>query len=372
MHIMVQAADLDASRVDGTRVYLHELLKRFGTLAPDDRFTICHKGAFNPELAPPMLPNYADLVSPGRHLWMQTAFAKELFRLRPDRVFIPLQAVPVTTPAGTEIIAVVHDLAFKHFPKTFPSGARAKLNLLLGLMVRKASKIITVSESTKFDLIRYFPDIPSSRIRVIHHGVNHELYSRVVTDGEMADVLSKYGLEHESYILYVGAIQPRKNLVQLVQAFETAKAVHPEMKLVIVGEKAWLSDGIVARIDRSRFRGDIILTGKVPFSELAAWYQGARFFAFPSLYEGFGLPILEAFAAGTPVLTGSLSSLPEVGGDAALYVDPHIEGDIARKLLMLWDDANLRDLLRERGRERAKLFSWDRCAEETLGFIREQ
>ncbi len=371
MHIMIQAADLDASRVDGTRVYLSELLKRFGTLAPEDRFTLVHKGMYNPELAPPPLPNYTDLAVPGKRLWMQTAFAKELYRLRPDRVFIPLQAVPIATPAGAEIVCVVHDLAFKHFPKTFPSGARAKLNLLLGLMARKATKIIAVSEATKFDLIRYFPDIPNSRIRVIHHGVDHGRYSRVVTDTEMADVLSKYGLERESYILYVGAIQPRKNLVRLVAAFETAKEVHPDMKLVIVGEKAWLSDGIVDRMRRSRYHGDIILTGKVPFAELPAWYQGARLFAFPSLYEGFGLPILEAFAAGTPVLTGSLSSLPEVGGDAALYVDPHIEGDIARKLLILWEDAKLRDLLRERGQERVKLFSWDRCAEETLAFIKE-
>lgn len=371
MHIMVQAADLDAKRVDGTRVYLLELLRRFGSLAPDDRFTVCHKGAFNPELAPPELPNYSFEAIPGKRLWMQTAFAKELFRLRPDKVFIPLQAVPIATPQGAEITCVVHDLAFKHFPKTFPSGARAKLNLLLGLMVRKASKIIVVSESTKLDLIKYFPDIPNSRIRVIHHGVDHEVYSRVVSDEEMAEVLSKYGLERESYILYVGAIQPRKNLVRLVSAFEMAKAEHPDMKLVIVGEPAWLSDAIVRRIDRSRFKHDIIRTGKVPFSELPAWYQGARFFVFPSLYEGFGLPILEAFAAGTPVLTGSISSLPEVGGDAALYADPHIENDIARKLLMLWSDETLRKLLSERGRERVKLFSWDRCAEETLSYIRE-
>lgn len=369
MNIVVQAADLDAARVDGTRVYLHELLRRFGTIAPEERFTICHKGTFNPELAPPGLPNYSFEAIPGERLWMQTGFAKRLFELRPEKVFIPLQAVPVATPAGTEIIATVHDLAFRYFPKTFPVAARAKLNLLLGVMVRKAGKIIAVSEATKLDLIKFFPDIPSSRIRVIHHGVNADIYSRVVADGEMAEVLSKYGLERESYVLYVGAIQPRKNLVRLVAAFEAAKRRHPEMKLVIVGEKAWLSDAIVARMERSPNAPDIIRTGKVPFSELPAWYQGARLFAFPSLYEGFGLPLLEAFAAGTPVLSGSISSLPEVGGDAALYADPHVDGDIAKKLLMLWEDEKLRDLLRARGRERVKLFSWDRCAEETLSYI---
>jgi glycosyltransferase involved in cell wall biosynthesis len=372
MHIMIQAADLDAARVDGTRVYLSELLKRFGPLSPEDHFTICHKHAFNPELAPTMYPNYEELVAPGKGMWMQTVFAKELFRLRPKKVFIPLQAVPIATPSDVEIIATVHDLAFRHFPGTFPTGARAKLNLLLGLMARKASKIIAVSESTKLDLIKYFPNIPNSRIRVIHHGVNADFYSRVVADTEMAQVLSEHGLERESYVLYVGAIQPRKNLIRLVAAFEAAKRRHPEMKLVIVGEKAWLSDNIIDYMDRSPFSSDIIRTGKVPFSELPAWYQGARVFAFPSLYEGFGLPLLEAFAAGTPVLSGSISSLPEVGGDAALYVDPHIDGDIAKKLLMLWEDEELRNLLRERGRERVKLFSWDRCAEETLAFIREE
>lgn len=371
MNIVVQAADLDATRVDGTRVYLRELLMRFGTIDPEDRFIVCHKGNFNPELAPPELPNYEFVAIPGKRLWMQTVFAKKLFDIHPDKVFIPLQAVPVATPAGTEIIATVHDLAFRYFPKTFPVAARAKLNLLLGVMVRKASKIIAVSESTKLDLIKFFPDIPSSRIRVIHHGVNAEFFSRPVTSAERDIVLAPYGLAPDSFMLYVGAIQPRKNLVRLVAAFEKAKATHPEMKLVIVGEKAWLSEQIVERMRRSPYADDIIRTGKVPFAELPVWYQSARFFAFPSLYEGFGLPLLESFAAGTPVLSGSISSLPEVGGDAALYCDPHVDADIVEKMNLLWEDAKLRDLLRARGKERVKLFSWDRCAEETLSFIRE-
>lgn len=371
MHIMIQAADLDAARVDGTRVYLRELLKRFGAIAPEERFTIAHKGEFNPELAPPKFPNYEFLAIPGERIWMQTGFAKALWKLRPDKVFIPLQAVPVATPQGCEIVATVHDLAFKYFPGTFPAAARAKLSLLLGMMVRKADKIITVSEATKLDLIKFFPDLPSSRIRVIHHGVDAVFYSRVVDEETRDSILLRYNLTPGSYILYVGAIQPRKNLVRLVSAFEHAKEKHPEMKLVIVGEKAWLSNQIVSRMERSPHAEDIVRTGRVPFDELPTWYQNARFFAFPSLYEGFGLPLLEAFSAGTPVLSGSISSLPEVGGDAALYCDPHVDQDIAEKMTLLWEDEKLRDLLRARGKERVKLFSWDRCAEETLGYIRE-
>ncbi len=369
MNIVVQAADLDAARVDGTRVYLLELLRRFGSRDSEDRFIICHRSAFNPELVPPDYQNYDVRLLPGERMWMQTAFAKALFDIRPDRVFIPLQAVPVATPEGTEIIATVHDLAFRHFPKTFPTSSRAKLNLLLGVTVRKASRIIAVSESTKLDLLRFFPDLPGSKIRVIHHGVNADFFANDPPENERDALLNHYGLTSGSYILYVGAIQPRKNLVRLVSAFETAKLRHPDMKLVIVGEKAWLSDAIIDRMRRSPFSDDIIRTGKVPFRELPIWYRNARLFAFVSLYEGFGLPALEAFAAGTPALLGSASSLPEVGGDAALYADPHIESDIADKLSLLWEDDTLRDNLRKKGLERVKLFSWDRCAEETLDCI---
>ncbi len=370
MNIAIQAADLDASRVDGTRVYLLELLRRFGPLAPDDRFPIFHKGIFNPELTPPDFPNYKVHTVPGDRMWMQTAFAKALFSVRPDRVFIPLQAVPIAVPEGTEIVATVHDLAFRHFPKTFPVASRAKLNLFLGLTVRKASRIIVVSEATKSDLLRFFPDLPASRIRVIHHGVNADFFAAKESDAERDAVFARYGLSSGSYFLYVGAIQPRKNLIRLVAAFEQAKLRHPEMRFVVVGGAAWLSGAIIERMNRSPFSDDIVRTGKVPFHELPILYRHARFFAFLSLYEGFGLPVLEAFAAGTPTVLGDVSSLPEVGGDAALYADPQSESDIASKLSLLWDDAALRDNLRAKGLERVKRFSWDRCARETLDCIR--
>lgn len=371
MRIAVQAADLDSKRVDGTRTYIRELLRRFGAVAPDDSFFVCHKGAFNPELAPPEFPNYEFLALPGERLWMQTAFAQALYRIRPDRIFVPVQAAPVMTPEGSELVATVHDLAFRFFPKTFPAPARAKLNLLLGVLVSKATRIIAVSESTKTDLLRFFPEVPPSKIRVIHHGVDADFFSAPIADAFRDGVLSRYGLVPDSYALYVGAIQPRKNLIRLVGAFERAKRKYPEMRLVIVGEEAWLSDAVVDRMARSPYAEDIIRVGQAPMEELPVWFQNARLFAFPSLYEGFGLPVLEAFAAGTPVLTSNVSSLPEVGGDAALYVDPHLEEDIADKLSELWGDAALRAALRLRGFERVKSFSWDRCAEETLSCIRE-
>lgn len=370
MRIAVQAADLDAKRVDGTRTYIRELLRRFGTLSPGDDFFVCHKGDFNPELAPSSLPNYEFLTLPGRRLWMQTAFAQALYRIRPDRVFVPVQAAPVMTPEGSELVATVHDLAFRFFPETFPVAARAKLDLLLGVLVSKASRIIAVSESTKTDLLRAFPRLSESKVTVVHHGVDAAFFSDPGPEETQRELLSRYGLSRGSYALYVGAIQPRKNLVRLVGSFEKAKGSHPDMKLVVVGEKAWLSDPIVERMERSLYARDIILIGQAPMEDLPAWFGNARFFVFPSLYEGFGLPVLEAFAAGIPVLTSDVSSLPEVGGDAALYADPYDEKDIAEKMSVLWSDARLRAELSEKGKRRVAEFSWDRCAERTLDCIR--
>ncbi len=370
MRIAVQAADLDADRVDGTRVYIRELLRRFGALSPEDRFLVCHRNRFNPELAPPESPNYEFHTLPGGRLWMQTVFSGALYRLRPDRVFIPLQAAPVMMPDDAELVVTVHDLAFRFFPETFPKKTRAKLNLLLGVAVGKADRIITISESTKRDLLRAFRDLDESKVHVIPHGIDAEFFGGAVSDTDRDIILGRYGLRPGSYMLYVGAIQPRKNLIRLVEAFEVAKHTHPDMKLVIVGEQAWLSDPIVARLEQSPYAADILRIGQVSMRELPTWFQNARLFAFPSLYEGFGLPVLEAFAAGTPVLTSNVSSLPEVGGDAALFVDPYETRSIAEALVRLWDDTSLREELIKKGKERVETFSWDHCARETLSVIR--
>lgn len=140
---------------------------------------------------------------------------------------------------------------------------------------------------------------------------------------------------------------------------------------MLAGERAWLSNPILAACETSPYRGDIVLTGQVPFAHLPALYQGAYCFAFPSLYEGFGIPLLEAFASGTPVLTAHNSSLPEVASDAALYADALNTGEIAEELLQLWSDNTLRDTLIQKGKERLRAFSWDTCAKKTLEYILE-
>lgn len=369
MRIAIQASDLDHPRIDGTRVYLKELLKRFGPLAREDQFLLYHARDFNPALAPPKFSNYLEKRRSFPKAWMQTRFAWEVFQEKPEKLFLPIQAAPLFLPKNLDVTATIHDLAFKKYPQTFPKQILWKLNFLLDVVVHRAQKLIAVSESTKWDLLEFFPKLSPDRIKVIHHGFDAALFGTKVTGEELASFLKSYRLQPKAYALYVGALQPRKNIVRLIQAFEKARTQQPGMQLVLVGEPAWLSGGIVKAAKESRYAQDIHLIGQVSFEELRLWYQGARLFAFPSLYEGFGIPILEAFASAIPVLTAHNSSLPEVAGDAALYADAENVSDIALKLAELWDNERLRRDLTAKGQERVGLFSWDRCAQETLRYI---
>jgi glycosyltransferase involved in cell wall biosynthesis len=301
---------------------------------------------------------------------MQTRFAYEMFQVKPDVIFFPVQAVPFVLPRRARVIFTVHDLAFLHFPETFPATHRLKLSLFLERAIRRADRIIAVSAATKRDLLATFPAIPPERVKVIHHGYR-KLDDPVLPDVENR-ILADYGLARGKYVLYVGALQPRKNLVRLIEAFEVLADNHPEARLVLAGEEAWLAGPTIAAVETSHRRENIVRTGRVDKRTLGVLYRNSRLFAFPSLYEGFGLPILEAFAARVPVLTADNSSLPEVGGDAALYCNARDTTDIAEKLDRLWEDENLRRALVARGAERLKEFSWDRAAAETLAWIKER
>lgn len=369
MRVAIQVSDLDHDRIDGTRVYLSELLKRFGMISPGTSFDLYHKGQFNEMLAPPIRKNYQEKRMPFPFAWMQTRFAFELFLKRPEKLFLPIQAAPVFLPRSIDVTVTIHDLAFKRYPETFPRVDLWKLNFMLETAVKRADKLIAVSESTKRDLLEFFPILSDSRIKVIHHGFNGEFFCEKISEREISILLEGYALKAKSYMLYVGALQPRKNLVRLMRAFEQTKKQIPDMKLVLAGEPAWLSEEILSVREKSAYRDDIILTGRVSFDDIRMLYQGARLFVFPSLYEGFGLPILEAFASQVPVLTADNSSLAEVAGDAALYCQAEDVTDMALKLERLWNDGALRADLIQKGKEQLKKFSWDTCAQETVDSI---
>lgn len=366
MKIAIHASDLDQNRIDGTRVYMFSMLKNFGLLDGEDSFYIYHKGEFNPRLAPPAFKNYIVKKLPFRGLWTQTRFALELFRDKPDVLWMPMHNIPFFRRKNLKVVVTIHDLAFKIFPQYFPKKDLAELNYLAGRAIKGADKIIAISEVTKRDILRFFPQISAEKISVVHHGFDGELFEKKVLQEESKKILKAYDLVAGCYLLYVGAIQPRKNLSVLIEAFEKLKEKNPELKLVFAGAPAWKHKQTFAKIQASKFKDDIIVTGTISFSDLPTLYQNASVFIFPSLYEGFGIPVLEAFASGVPVVLANNSSLPEVAGDSALFFDTKNSSDLARNIELIIKDSDLRDELIAKGKKRAADFSWEKCAKQTL------
>ena len=375
MKIAIDCADLDCSRIDGTRVYIKNVLNHLGALAPNDEFLLYHKGEFNPLLLPKWYPNYIERKIPYRLWWTQTRLAFELRADKPDVCWMPIQQFPFIGPKETKYVVTIHDLAFKIFPDYFLPGDKRKLNFFTDTAVKHADRLIAISKSTKKDILKLYPKAQEEKISVVHHGFEAELFSEQYTDEEIENVLQKYEIFQKDrcpFVLYVGAIQPRKDLITLIRAFEKIKQEKDkdQLKLVLVGEPAWKAEETLSAVKSCEFRKDIILTGKVNFKDLGKIYQGASVFAFPALYEGFGIPILEAFASKVPVVVADNSSLVEVGGDA---IEKFKSGDVdqfADVLQKVLKNSTIRETMISKGLVRAAQFSWKKCAQETLNVLK--
>ncbi|MCX6021156.1 MAG: glycosyltransferase family 1 protein, partial [Chloroflexi bacterium] len=262
-------------------------------------------------------------------------------------------------------VVTVHDLGYVHFPEAHGRRSLAYLRWATRHNAQQATHLIADSEATRDDIIRVL-GVPSERITVAHLGVDPTL-APVTDPARLAAVRARYGLPDE-YLLFVGSIHPRKNLARLVDAYGRLwENGQTTAALALAGGVAWLPDTILERVRQSR--APVILTGYVPQEDMAALYSGAMALAFPSLAEGFGLPVVEAMACGLPVVASNASSLPEVVGDAGVLVNPLSVGDIANGLLRVVSDASLRADLRARGFERVRRFTWERTAATVLDVL---
>ena len=370
MKIAIQAADLDCDRIDGTRVYILNLLKYFGKLDVDSEFLIYHRNDFNPELAPPEFPNYKIWQRSFSFLWTQTRFALELWQNKPAVLWMPMAALPMVRRKKLKTVITIHDLAFKYFPEYFNSKDLRKLNFFADYSINAADKIIAISDSTKKDILKFYPKVTADKIRVIHHGFSAEVFSQA-RDLEQEQKLKKeLGIAGE-YILYSGALQPRKNIERLIDAYDAYKTRSKSaIKLVLAGEKAWLWENIEKKAKNSPFSADIIMPGKLKFEAVGHLFRGASVFVYPSLYEGFGISILEAYAAGVPLITATNSSLVEIGGDGALYFDASDTEELSAQIERVLTLEELRADLIAKGKEMMKNFSWEKCARETLEYLK--
>ncbi len=291
-----------------------------------------------------------------RILWEQLALPWAKLDLLHSAAFVS----PLVPPAPT--VVTVYDLSFVHCPAAFGRGRRAYLHLMTRLSCRRARRIIAISESTRRDLVKQW-GIPASRILIAYPGVGEQY--RPLPAEEVEAFRAKRGLP-EQFVLHLGTLQPRKNLVRLIQAYHRLRPEGAAVKLVLAGGKGWSYYPIMAEIESMDLRSDVLLPGYVAAEELPLWYNAATVLAYPSLYEGFGLPVIEAMACQTPVVTSAASSLPEAAGDAALLVDPHDTEALADALHRALTDDSLRREMKARGRQQASKFSWQQTAADTV------
>ena len=271
--------------------------------------------------------------------------------------------VPPLSPAPA--VVTVHDISYERYPQFFVAAEVRRLRLLMPLMVRRAAVVLTVSEFSRRDLMRRY-GVPPDKVVVAPDAVDSS-FRPLHDEARLATVRARYGTG-ERFILCVGNVQPRKNLKTLIAAYvRLRRAGATRHKLVLVGRKTWLFDEIFAAARASGYADDLIFTDYVPDEDLVVLYNAADVFVYPSIFEGFGIPPLEAMACGTPVVTSNTSSLPEVVGDAALTVDP-LDGEaLAGAIATLLGDDELRAELSARGCRRAAIFSWESTARIILG-----
>lgn len=305
-------------------------------------------------------------------LWTHVRLSAEMAVRPPDVLFVPAHVLPLVHPRRS--VATVHDLGFLAYPAAHRPRDLRYLRWSTGWNARQAAAVIADSAATKADLVRAYGVAPD-KVHVVHlGGPDAAMQPGLSVRDADRETLSRYGLAAVGaapYLLYIGTLQPRKNLARTIGAFARI-AGDPMLagyRLVLAGKQGWLYEELLAQVQRLGLAGRVLFPGYVPDADLPALLRGARAFVFPSLYEGFGIPVLEAGAYGVPVITSTTSSLPEVAGDAALLVDPHDVDAIAEAMYRLVTDDALAAELARRGRENVKRFSWEKCARETLAVL---
>ncbi len=310
----------------------------------------------------------ATLVKVPESSWSRFAVALPLDIARHP---IDLLHVQYVAPPGVRarLVTTIHDISYIHLPQQIGVLARMRVERLFPATARRSDQIITGSAATKRDLIEHFR-IEDEKILVIPYGVS-DAFRRLADQSEVDAVLQSRGLER-GYILYVGALQPRKNIARLLQAYDLLKQAErvPE-KLVILGKKAWLYQDVLDTHRSLSSKDDVVFLDYVPEAELPHIYNGAKVFVYPSLYEGFGLPPLEAMACGVPVAVSAAPAMPEVVGNAGVYFDPRSVESIAEGMHRLLRDGTMREDLANRGMSRAAQYTWRRTAVGTLAVYRD-
>jgi len=349
----------------GSGAYCFELLLSLNKIDKVNNYII-----YLPQSPTSDLPKERDnwhykMVRP-KKMWTLFGLSLEflLGKSKPDVFFSPTHYLPIFSPRKSAISVL--DVSYIRYPEFFKKSDLNQLTNWTRFSIRKARKVFTISQGSKDDIIKEY-GIPGYKVAVTYPGIKKvsSIKYKVLSMGELK---KKYGVGGE-YILFVGTLQPRKNIARLIEAFSRvsrSSLILNTLSLIIIGKKGWLYEEILEAPKKFNVEDRVKFLDFVPDEDLPSFYKNALCFILPSLYEGFGLPVLEAMKYGCPVITSNISSLPEAGGDAALYVDPLSVNDITKNLELIINDQELRKKLIEKGYEQVKKFSWEKTARETL------
>ncbi len=355
----------------GSSRYVYSLLRELRALDPPEQF-VAYLGQVDPppDLAPTerFLPRRATwpTVRPSvRIAWEQLVLPRWA---RHDRVTLlhgPVNALPIAW-SGASVVTIL-DLTFVLLPRAFNRANRLYLRWMAAFAAARANRVIAISEATRQDIIRHLR-VPAERVQRIYCGVESRF--RPIENGELRDFRELHGLK-DGFILYLATIEPRKNLIRLIDAYgELRRRGSTSRSLVLAGGPGWGVETIVSHVHEAGLTESVRFVGFVPEREIPLWYNAADLFVYPSEYEGFGLPALEALACGTPVVASNRSSLPEVVGKAGVLVDPTDTRAMADAMQRVLEDERLQSRLSAAGPEQARPFTWRRMAEETLAVYR--
>lgn len=378
MLIGIDASRAAVARRTGTETYSLHLIRALLAAAPEHTFRLYANTAPPDGLFWRDPPPHAEIrAMPFPRLWTHVRLSAEMLIRSPDVLFVPAHVLPLIHPRRS--VVTVHDLGYLAYPEAHRSADRRYLGWSTRWNARQATAVLADSTATKADLVAAYGVSPA-KVHVVHLG-RDETLTRVEDPGRIAGVRHKYGIAGPGYLLYVGTLQPRKNLKRIIEAFARVAGTPAGagIQLVLAGGQGWLFEQmrLPALVAQLGLTDRVLFPGYVADADLPALLSGARAFVYPSLYEGFGIPVLEAGACGVPVITSNTSSLPEVAGDpsagpdqaAALLVDPHDVDAIADAMVRVLTDDALRAELIRRGQENVKRFSWEKCARETLAVL---
>lgn len=364
MRIAVNTRLLLKGKLEGIGWFAHELLNRMVKRHPEQEFIFFFDRPWHPDFM------FAENVKPivvspqARHpflyyIWTEISIARALKKYKADVYFSPDHLGSLRTKVPTVI--TIHDLAYLHYPQFIDKLHKWHYSRFMPRFAQKACKIITVSEYSKQDIVKQLK-VDAQKIDVIYNGANQKY--RPLSYEECEAVKKQY-TNGEEYFIFTGALHPRKNIINLLKAFVKFKRHQKSpLKMVIVGRMAWQFEEIVQAKNHMPFKEDVIWTGYLEVEELAKLTAAAYAMVYPSLFEGFGIPILEAMTCNVPVIVSETSSMPEVAGEAGLLVDPNSVDDIAHKMSMIYKDEVMRDKMIEAAKKQKELFSWDRSAEQ--------